>query len=507
MSESGRSPWIDPAIRVATAGIGGAVAGPLGAALGGWLAGVVGEPVTKVAQQYIDKFGEKASEKLIEISGGSLAEKLKQAAPQLERAYRQALRLSLRDVHADVQPNEFDDWFTNWETCLTASMSLDLSSVEQSVKLGQNPDDLFRRAMERLDAQGAAIRQKNLSIDLACREMPETLLSELIRRLPGRLHATFQALIVTPEYEGQWKEVQLVFEQSAESALRRIEETTERIDRKTTEIAEGVGSVREQVSDLGRTISRQIAAQAAQKRRKTWRDLSHTFIPMIGGVSEKSNSFFISVMFRALELTFGDRAFTEFIGLLRYAERSVHDQTVPIYYLLCHEIEFCEAVRRMTERLLRSYSTARQQGQDAMSYIKQEEQKAVDAFNHQWTTQASFAISERWLPLQFVVDPAKNTMSIEEVPMSLDPLEYPSGISTTSESLRFLASFVNAEGTAIAGDVIWYKDNYSLLKVWVDLIDHGTIEIGRLRINAEDYEEWDYLNPRVDLEIKNFEKR
>ena len=228
---------------------------------------------------------------------------------------------------------------------------------------------------------------------------------------------------------------------------------------------------------------------------------------MIGGVSKRSNSIFISEMFRALELTFGDRAFAEFTGLLRHTERSVHGQTVPLYYLLCHEIEFCEAVRRMTERLIRSYSIAKQQGQQAINYLKQEEQKVVDAFNQQWTTWASFDLSVKWLPLQFTVDPAKRKMSIEDLPMSLDPLEYPSGISTTSESLRFLASFVNAEGAAYFGDVTWYNDNYSLLKVWTDLIDHGTVEIDRLRINAEDYEEWDYVNPRVDLEIKNFEKR
>jgi hypothetical protein len=37
-------------------------------------------------------------------------------------------------------------------------------------------------------------------------------------------------------------------------------------------------------------------------------------------------------------------------------------------------------------------------------------------------------------------------------------------------------------------------------------MDHRKIDFDRLRINAEDYEEWDYVNPAVDLEIKDSAK-
>jgi hypothetical protein len=108
-----------------------------------------------------------------------------------------------------------------------------------------------------------------------------------------------------------------------------------------------------------------------------------------------------------------------------------------------------------------------------------------------------------WLPVEFTVDPAKRLISMERLLLSLDPAEYASGITSTSELLRFLASLMNAGQVAYFGDIAWCKDNYSLLKLWADLMDHARIDIKRLRINAEDYEEWDYVNPVVDLEIKN----
>jgi len=93
-------------------------------------------------------------------------------------------------------------------------------------------------------------------------------------------------------------------------------------------------------------------------------------------------------------------------------------------------------------------------------------------------------------------------LSINSLPLSADPATYASGMSSTSDVLRFLASIRNSGSVAYLGDVTWYNKNYSLLKLWADLLDHGNIDIDRLRINAEDYEEWDYLNPVVDLEVK-----
>jgi len=63
-------------MRVAAAGLGAAVAGPLGGALGGWFAGALGASAGVLVEKYAEKFGDKAGEKLLETTTDALAERL-----------------------------------------------------------------------------------------------------------------------------------------------------------------------------------------------------------------------------------------------------------------------------------------------------------------------------------------------------------------------------------------------------------------------------------------------
>lgn len=502
--------WIDPAVRIAAAGLGAAVGGPLGGILGSWIGSTLGASAATLVQEYAKKFGEGSAEKFLEIGADSLVSRLQESSPRIEDAYRQALQLSLAQVHSRISTNEFDDWFTNWEACLSAPVPLAISSVELKQLTQERVGDLFQDMMERLDAQGSAIRQKDISLKLRHRTIPSTLLSELIAQIPPLLEANFLTLIVSPAYEQAWKESQRILQQASETVLRRVDETTQRIERDLNvlpKIVEDTSAIRTHIADLRRYITGEIADQSVRKQRKTWRDLSHLLIPMIERLDDRSDAVFVAELFTGLDLTFRHRAFSRFTGLLRYVERNINNQTIPAYYLLCHQIDFCEIVRRSTRLLLESYWEARRQGAEAVDRLKQEQQKLTDAFNLEWNANASFDLSRQWLPLEFTVDSARRVISILPLTLSLDPAEYTSGITSTSEVLRFLASFVNTESVAYFGDATWYDDDYSLLKLWADLVDNGKIEIDRLRINAEDYEEWDYINPVVDLEIKKAEKQ
>jgi hypothetical protein len=233
MSGPNVNPWIDPAVRIAGAGLGAAVAGPLGAALGGWLGGALGAPAAAILQEHAKKFGEKAAEKLLDVGTDSLAEKLKGPSPQIEGAYRDALRISIEEIHSQIGSDRFEDWFANWGRCLAEPVPLDLPATDLGQLVPEKLNSLFRRVMERLDAQGSAIYRKDLSLILECRLMPDALLSEITAKLPERLQNNFSALIVTQKYEEAWKQTQLIFQQFADIALRRIDETTQRVDRKT----------------------------------------------------------------------------------------------------------------------------------------------------------------------------------------------------------------------------------------------------------------------------------
>src|SRR5271157_6383535 len=249
---SRRSNWTKPAIRVAAAGLGVAVAGPLGGAVGGWLGAALGGSAAELIEKYADKFGDKAAEKLLDLGADSLVERLKESSPNLESVYRDALRLSLAEVHSHVRDG-FDDWFANWNFCLAASVPLDLLPIHSDQLVPEKLDDLFRLTLERLDAQGAAMRQKSLSLKLECRAVPEALLSELNNRLPQLLEENFRAIIVKPEYEEGWKQAQLIFQGYANAALGRIDETTQKIDRKTDvlpRMAEDTAATREELAKL-----------------------------------------------------------------------------------------------------------------------------------------------------------------------------------------------------------------------------------------------------------------
>jgi hypothetical protein len=54
---------------------------------------------------------------------------------------------------------------------------------------------------------------------------------------------------------------------------------------------------------------------------------------------------------------------------------------------------------------------------------------------------------------------------------------------------------------AYFGDVFaWGKDNFRLMKIMVSIMDKDPIDLERIKINANDFEEWDYLNPDFESE-------
>jgi len=86
-------------IRVAAAGAGTALGGPLVGALTGFIGHLLSGPAAEVVQSYAEKFGDKAGEKLLELGGDALAEKIGDCPSNLESLYREALQRSLEQVH------------------------------------------------------------------------------------------------------------------------------------------------------------------------------------------------------------------------------------------------------------------------------------------------------------------------------------------------------------------------------------------------------------------------
>ena len=225
MLQNASSKLIQPAIRVVAAGLGAVVAGPLGLALGGLLGDTLGKPASDLIETYLGEFGKEASKKIIETGGDSLAKRLEQSKPDLTNLYCEALRRGLAAIRPHPE-SPFSDWFANWDACMQSSDPLQLEEIQPDQLNPDKLDGLFRHTLERLDAQGAAIKKGSRSLTINCRDLPVGLLDELTNRLPASFKENFEALILTGQYEKAWKQAEREFQLTTTNLLRSIKDDT-----------------------------------------------------------------------------------------------------------------------------------------------------------------------------------------------------------------------------------------------------------------------------------------
>lgn len=282
--------YIKPAIRVAAAGLGGAVGGPLGGALGAWLGGLLGHSAAELIGNYAEEFGKDAGKKLFDAASDTLIEQLKREGPDLEGVYRETLGVSLSSIR-DASVTDFEDWFAHWNLALATPGRLNLSPIQQDDFDQDKLDQLLRITLEDLDAQGKQISLKDLSIKQQRRTMPDSLFSLLQLRLPELLPESFRLLIVKPKFEQAWRQTQTAFEGFARASLLRIEEAAHEIERKTQvlpQVSKDVEATRADVSELLRRIlqSSQQSPAANPPDDGAWQDFYETVLSEGGVIYE-----------------------------------------------------------------------------------------------------------------------------------------------------------------------------------------------------------------------------
>lgn len=289
MTSERTAAYIKPAIRVAAAGLGGAVGGPLGGALGAWLGDLLGHSASELIGNYAEEFGKEAGKKLFDATSDTLIEQLKREGPDLEGVYRETLRVSLSSIR-DSSVTGFEDWFSHWDLALTTPGRLDLSPIQQDDFDQDKLDQLLRITLEDLDAQGKQISLKGLSIKQQRRTMPDSLFSLVQLRLPALLQESFRLLIVKPKYEQAWKQSQTAFDAVARASLQRIEEAAREIERKTKvlpQVSDDVAATRADVSELRRILQQSKESPAANPPDSgAWDDFYETVLSQGGVIYE-----------------------------------------------------------------------------------------------------------------------------------------------------------------------------------------------------------------------------
>ena len=123
-----------------------------------------------------------------------------------------------------------------------------------------------------------------------------------------------------------------------------------------------------------------------------------------------------------------------------------------------------------------------------------------------WTIAGSVDFSARPIALDICYEPDVRRVSIQTSEhQSTNPADYADHASATSELLQLLCALLNANFVHI-GDIGWYIDNYHLMKVCMYYLDRRALDLSLIRINADDDEQWDYVNVDLDAEIKGYSR-
>jgi hypothetical protein len=204
-------------------------------------------------------------------------------------------------------------------------------------------------------------------------------------------------------------------------------------------------------------------------------------------------------MAKSLHLTFSNSGYRRFSSIFSPYPRSMPDGTkLYVYELFCHEIAFASSVRQLgTDRVLlieklRQHSRAEQIA--AAEKLAREDQE----FFKSWQNVSAQIDFGNPGAIEFEYDPDGKSISIEG--LSLDLADYESRVATTSEMLMFVAA-ARRSRVAYLGKMEFWVKSWPLTKLGTHLLDQRSVDLDGIRVNANDYEQWDYLNPELEAEL------
>jgi len=90
-------------------------------------------------------------------------------------------------------------------------------------------------------------------------------------------------------------------------------------------------------------------------------------------------------------------------------------------------------------------------------------------------------------------------LSILPVSASTDDADYPNNVGNTSELFSLVSAHLNANIAVVNLDVA--TRSYSLTKLLLAFLDRE-FDFEAIRVNADDPEEWDYVSPSLDEELR-----
>jgi hypothetical protein len=242
-----------------------------------------------------------------------------------------------------------------------------------------------------------------------------------------------------------------------------------------------------------------------QLARRNWRKLEHLEYPTLERSAHAKEIFLSDICF-AMHAAFSGLGFKRFATLMRIQNTTISEEAATVLVLDCHEAVFVDALRREASDRLELIDAARQAPPDRRQEKRQEYFEFVknrEARLDGWQLRYGVRFSLPTSALDIQYDPTTKTVSVETSKIqSLNPVDYPDKLSTTSDLLRFIAATGNVEYGLLTESVFKLAhDDVRIWKLAVSVLDKEPILLDQIRVDVNDLEYWDYSNPRLDEEL------
>ena len=274
------------------------------------------------------------------------------------------------------------------------------------------------------------------------------------------------------------------------------------IETSTAEILRQVTEISSEIAELKKApASAAIIREYEKTQRKRWRELDELIYPAYEDDKECRGGYFNQIC-AYLHRSFGQRGYQDFVNLWQVGELDIEGEAVPSYSLLGHQANFTGTARESWKYLWNPEipKEKRQKFQDDLH-------TEITDLHQTWSLSIRLPLTNDLTAVRFVYDPDGRRISIGPPSVvSTSPGDYADKVHNTSELFCFLAAMID-QPVVFLGNLAWASSHYPLYKTVVDILDHGHISLERVRVNVDDPEDWDYINVKVDDEVRAYSAR
>jgi len=243
--------------------------------------------------------------------------------------------------------------------------------------------------------------------------------------------------------------------------------------------------------------------QSTELTKKKWRELDQLRFPPMTDVNQQEEQF-VKMLVVHLHRVFKDSGYVQFVGLVNVQRIMVPDaseEPIPFCCLWCHQVNLTGAVRKSMSNIFKPEVDI-----DSRQNYIDELNLELSALQNNWALNFQAPMLDEMTPWQFTYDPDALRITIEPAPIiSINFGDYPNQVRTTSELLTWLSVFFQVNG--IVTDIAIVESHYPLFKLVTELMDNRpSFDVSKFRTNIQNLEEWDYINPAADIEVKRYLK-